>query len=161
MSNEGLIIYGIAISLTILSAVVNPGKTWLGIKKGLRSFLKLMPVLIPLFLFVGILMTLVTPGLISGMLGEESGLLGIGVGLVVGSITFMPPFVAFPLGSDLLESGAAYPQVAGFLVTLMSVGVVYFAAESIFFSKKSALVRNLVSFIGAIIVVLVVMVVSL
>ncbi|MFP4078716.1 MAG: hypothetical protein ACLFUQ_06210, partial [Candidatus Izemoplasmataceae bacterium] len=59
------------------------------------------------------------------------------------------------------ESGAAYPQVAGFLVTLMSVGVVYFAAESIFFSKKSALVRNLVSFIGAIIVVLVVMVVSL
>lgn len=161
MSIEGLIIYGIAISLTLLSAVMNLEKTWMGIKKGLRSFLKLMPVLIPLFLFVGILMTLVTPSLISRMLGEESGLLGIAVGLVVGSVTFMPPFVAFPLGRELLDSGAAYPQVAGFLVTLMSVGIVYFAAESIFFSKKAALVRNLVSFIGAFMVVLVVWVVAL
>ncbi|MFW5894749.1 MAG: permease [Bacillota bacterium] len=161
MSIEGMIIYGVASVLTLFSLVKDRGKTWIGIKKGIRSFLKLLPVLIPLFLFVGILMTLVTPEIISRMLGEESGVLGVSVGLLVGSVTFMPPFVAFPLGRELLNSGAAYPQVAGFLVTLMSVGVVYFAAESIFFSKKSALVRNLVSFIGAIVVVLVVMVVAL
>jgi hypothetical protein len=65
----------------------------------------------------------------------------------------MPPFVAFPLGKELLESGGAYPQVAGFLVTLMSVGIVYFAAETKFFSKKSAIIRNSASLIGAIIVV--------
>ena len=161
MSIEGMIIYGLATTLTIASAVFNIDKTKKGIKKGFKSFMKLMPVLVPLFMFVGILMTLVTPTLISGMLGEESGVLGIGVGLIIGSVTFMPPFVAFPLGRELLDSGAAYPQVAGFLVTLMSVGVVYFAAESIFFSKKAALVRNLVSFAGAIVVVLIVMVMAL
>ncbi|MFW6299257.1 MAG: permease [Bacillota bacterium] len=161
MSIEGIIIYGVAISLTLLSLIMDREKTKMGIKKGVRSFFKLLPVLIPLFLFVGILMTLVNPELISSMLGDESGVLGVSVGLVVGSVTFMPPFVAFPLGRELLDSGAAYPQVAGFLVTLMSVGVVYFAAESIFFSKKAALVRNLVSFVGAIIVVLVVWVVAL
>ena len=79
-------------------------------------------------------------------------------GLIVGSITFMPPFVAYPLGVELLENGAAYPQVAGFLVTLMSVGIVYFAAESKFFSKKAAILRNVVSFIGALIVIVIVMV---
>lgn len=161
MSVEAIVIYGLAVSLTITSAVFNIDKTKQGIKKGFKAFIKLMPVLIPLFMFVGILMTLVNPELISRMLGEESGLLGVIMGLIVGSVTFMPPFVAFPLGRELLDSGAAYPQVAGFLVTLMSVGVVYFAAESIFFSKKAAFVRNLISFAGAIVVVLIVMVMAL
>lgn len=161
MSVEAIVIYGLAVSLTIASAVFNIDKTKQGIKKGFKAFIRLMPVLIPLFMFVGILMTLVNPNLISRMLGEESGLLGVIMGLIVGSVTFMPPFVAFPLGRELLDSGAAYPQVAGFLVTLMSVGVVYFAAESIFFSKKAALVRNLISFAGAIVVVLIVMVMAL
>ena len=50
------------------------------------------------------------------------------------------------------------PQVAGFLVTLMSVGFVYLAMESKLFSKKAAILRNVVSIIGAIGVILVVMV---
>ncbi|MGM0436513.1 MAG: permease [Bacillota bacterium] len=153
MSLDAMIIYGIAIGLTIVSAIIDIEKTKKGFKKGARSFIKLMPVLVPLFLFVGILLAVVTPQFISSLLGEESGFIGVILGLSVGSITFMPPFVAFPLGKELLESGGAYPQVAGFLVTLMSVGIVYFAAETKFFSKKSAIIRNSVSFIGAIIVV--------
>ncbi len=153
MSLEAIIIYGLAIGLTIVSAVVDRDKTKKGFIKGTKSFLKLMPVLIPLFLFVGILLAVITPSFISSLLGEESGFVGVLLGLSVGSVTFMPPFVAFPLGKELLQSGGAYPQVAGFLVTLMSVGVVYFAAESKFFSKKSAFLRNTVSLIGAIIVV--------
>lgn len=161
MSIEGMIIYGLAAILTLVSAVFSMEKTKKGMKKGFKSFMKLLPVLIPLFLFVGILMALVTPAFISRLLGDGSGVLGVIIGLVVGSVTFMPPFVAFPLGRELLETGAAYPQVAGFLVTLMSVGVVYFAAESTFFSPKAALIRNVVSFIGAVIVVLIVMVIGL
>ena len=102
---------------------------------------------------------MVTPTFISSLLGEESGLLGYIFGLSIGSITFMPPFVAYPLGAELLEHGAAYPQVAGFLVAVMSVGLVYYAAESTFFSKKSAIYRNAVSLIGAVVVIMVVMVV--
>ena len=159
MSTEGYIIYGLAGVLLLVSLVKDPAKTKLGLKKGFKSFMKLMPVLLPLFLFIGILLAVVTPEFISSWLGEESGLLGLVFGLSVGSITFMPPFVAFPLGRELLENGAAYPQVAGFLVTVMSVGIVYFAAEKKFFSAKSAVLRNLISLIGAIIVIGVVMVV--
>jgi len=159
MSIETYIIYGIAIVLLIVSAIKDINKTKKGLYKAYKSFMKLMPVLIPLFLFVGILLTIITPSFISSILGEESGFLGYVIGMSVGSITFMSPFVAYPLGLELLENGAAYPQVAGFLVTLMSVGLVYFAMESKFFNKKAAIYRNLISFIGAIFVVIVVWVV--
>ncbi|MDC0559141.1 permease [Candidatus Izimaplasma bacterium] len=159
MSIESIIIYGIALILVIISAFKDIEKTKKGIKKGVKSFLKVMPVLLPLFLFIGILLAIVTPEFISRFLGEDSGLMGYIIGLTVGSITFMPPFVAYPLGVELLNNGAAYPQVAGLLVTLMSVGIVYYAAESKFFSKKAAIFRNLISFIGAILVILIVLVV--
>jgi len=159
MSTEMIVIYGLAFVLTLVSLLKDPLKTKQGLKKGMKSFMKLMPVLLPLFLFIGILLTLITPEFISRFLGEDSGLLGYVFALSIGSITFMPPFVAFPLGKELLESGAAYPQVAGFLVTVMSVGLVYYVAESRFFSRKSAIYRNAVSFIGALIVIAVVMVV--
>ena len=156
MSIESYIIYGLAIVLIIISAIKDLSKTKKGIMKGIKSFLKLLPILLPLFLFIGILLAIVTPDFISSLLGEDSGIAGILLGLFLGSITFMPPFVAYPLGVELLSNGGAYPQVAGFLVTLMSVGIVYYAAESKFFSKKAAIYRNLISFIGAIIVILIV-----
>lgn len=159
MSIEVYIIYGLAIVLLLVSLIKDKHKTKMGVKKAFKSFIKLMPILIPLFLFVGILLTLITPSYISRLLGEESGFLGYVIGMSVGSITFMSPFVAYPLGMELLANGAAYPQVAGFLVTLMSVGLVYFSMEAKFFNKKAAIYRNLVSFIGAIIVVLVVLVI--
>lgn len=159
MSIETIVIYSITGILLITSFFLDKKKTMMGIKKGAKSFFKLMPTLLPMFLFIGVVLALVTPEFVSGLMGEQSGILGVIFGLVAGSITFMPPFVAFPLGVKLLENGAALPQVAGFLVTLMSVGIVYYTVESEMFSKKSAILRNLVSFIGAIIVILVVLVV--
>lgn len=159
MSVEAYILYAVTFLLLVISFIKDKEKTKKGLIKGAKSFIKLMPVLLPLFLFIGILLAIVTPEFISSVLGPDSGLLGYLFGLIVGSITFMPPFVAYPLGVELLANGAAYPQVAGFLVALMSVGLVYYSAESKLFSKKSAILRNLISFIGAIIVILVVLVV--
>lgn len=156
---ETYVIYGIAAILLIVSFSKDKDKTIKGIKKGLKSFLKLLPILIPLLLIIGILLTVVSQDVISSYLGESSGLIGYAFALIVGSITFLPSFVAFSLGADLLSAGAGLPQVAGFLVTLMSVGIIYYSAESKFFSKKAAIYRNVISFIGAIIVILLVMVI--
>lgn len=158
MGIETIIIYVLAGVLVLVSFMKDRSRTIKGIRKGYKAFVKLLPTLIPLFLFIGILLTIVTPEFISSLLGEQSGLFGIVTGLIIGSITFMPPFVAYPLGVELLNNGAAYPQVAGLLVTLMSVGLVYFAAESKLFHTKSAVMRNLVSLVGAVIVILIVMV---
>ena len=157
MSIDQNIVYSLTVVLLIISLISDRRKTMKGLKKGFKAFMKLMPVLLPLFLFIGIMLAIVTPEFISKMLGEESGLLGMMFALIVGSITFMPAFVSYPLGAQLIENGAGVAQVAAFLATLMSVGIVYYAAESKLFSKKAAIFRNVVSFIGALLIVLVVL----
>lgn len=159
MSIDTYIVYGLAIVVLIVSFVLDKRKTLKGIKKGAMSLLKLMRVLIPLIFIIGMLMVLINPDVISSALGEESGILGYVFAFVVGSITFLPAFVSYPLGAELIETGAGVPQVAGFLVTVMSVGVVYISAEIKYFSKKATIYRNLISIIGAILVVLIVWVV--
>jgi uncharacterized membrane protein YraQ (UPF0718 family) len=156
LSIETYIIYGLAI---ILFIIFDKGKTLKGLKKGIRSFSKLIPILIPLFIIIGVLLAVVTPDIIGQYLGEDSGIVGYAFALIVGGITFLPSFVAFPLGAELIEANAGIPQVAGFLVSLMSVGIVYYSAESKYFSKKAAIYRNLISFMGAIIVILITVVV--
>ncbi len=159
MGIDLIITYIVTIVLLIMSFIVSKDKTIKGIKKGTKAFLKLMPILLPLFLFIGIMLAIVTPDFISSILGEESGFIGMLFALVVGSITFMPAFVSYPLGAQLIENGAGIAQVAAFLATLMSVGIVYYAAESKLFSKKAAIYRNVISFIGALLIILVVLVV--
>lgn len=156
MGIDTIITYILTAVLLIVSFFMDKQKTIKGIKKGVKSFMKLMPILLPMFLFIGIMLAIITPEFISQVLGEESGILGMLFALIVGSITFMPAFVSYPLGAQLIENGAGIAQVAAFLATLMSVGIVYYSVESKMFSKKAAIYRNIVSFIGALLIILVI-----
>jgi uncharacterized membrane protein YraQ (UPF0718 family) len=160
MSIDIIVIYSFSFLLLFISFIKNKQKTFKALIKAKNTFVKLMPVLLPLFLFIGILLTLITPELIAAIFGGENGIFGYAIALILGSITFMSPFVAYPLGAELIEKGASIPLVAGFLVTLMSVGLVYFSMESKMFNKKVTIYRNVVSFIGAIVVIIVVILVG-
>lgn len=48
---------------------------------------------------------------------------------LVGSITLIPGFVAFPLAAALLDNVAGYMQIAVFISTLMMVGIVTIPLE--------------------------------
>lgn len=156
MDISTIILYSISIILLIVSLMKDRNKTKKAIKKGWMSFINIMPVLVPLFLIVGIVLSILTPTMISQILGEDSGVIGIMLGMLVGAFAFMPPFVTFPLGAQLLENGAGYPQVAAFVTTLMGVGLVYWAAEIKYFGNRAVVLRNSLAFIGAGIVAFVV-----
>lgn len=159
MGTDTIITYVLTFILLVVSFFASKEKTLKGLKKGTKTFLKLMPVLLPMFLFIGIMLAVITPDFISKILGEESGIVGLLTALTVGSITFMPAFVSYPLGAQLIENGAGVAQVSAFLATLMSVGIVYYSVESKLFSKKAAIYRNVISFIGALVIIIVVLVV--
>lgn len=152
MNLSTIILYITAALFLFISLLKDRGKTVKGLKKGFAAFKKILPLLIPLFLIVGIVLTFVTPDTIKNILGDETGWLGVTLGLMIGSVAFMPPFVAFPLGAELIEKGAGFPQVAAFMTTLMGVGIVYFQAEVRFFGSAAALRRNLLAFSAALIV---------
>lgn len=156
MDLSTIILYSIAIVLLVISLIKDKEKTVKALKKGSMAFKKIIPILVPLFMIVGIVLSIVTPNMIRSALGENTGILGVIIGMVVGSISFMPPFVTYPLGAELIENGAGYPQVAAFVTTLMAVGIVYWMAEKRFFGRKAVVLRNSLAFIASGIVALVI-----
>lgn len=156
MDLSTIILYTIALSLLIVSLVKDRTKTMKAVKKGWMAFVNILPVLIPLFIIVGVMLSIITPQMIKSVMGEDSGIMGVLTAMLAGSVAFMPPFVTFPLGAELLEQGAGYPQVAAFVTTLMGVGLVYWGAEVKFFGKTAALLRNSLAFMASGIVALLV-----
>ena len=141
--------------LLIISFYKDKQKTKKAIKIGFNSFKKLLPSLIPMMIGIGLILSILSPDTISSILGEKSGVFGVVLGLIMGSVAFMPSFVAFPLGANLLANGAGYPQIAGFLSSLMAVGLVSLTLEMKYFGKKTAILRNLTAFAAAITFVIV------
>lgn len=148
MSNYVLIL--VTLILLLISFYKSKQKSIKALKKAWKAFLNLLKPMVTIILFVGILLALFNPETISMLIGKNSGVLGIALAAFVGSITFIPGFIAFQLAAMLLESGAGYAQIATFISTLMMVGVITISIEAKFFNLKMAYKRNLCAFVFAI-----------
>lgn len=148
MSNYLLLL--VTLVLLLISFYKSKEKSIKALKKGWKSFLNLLNPMITIILFVGIILSLFDAKTISMLIGEKSGIVGIGIAAVVGSITFIPGFVAFQLSAMLLESGAGYAQIATFISTLMMVGVITLSIESKLFTPRLAYKRNICAFVFAV-----------
>lgn len=139
--------------LSVISYFRDPGKTKRAYKIGFNAFVKLLPSVVPMMIGIGLILSIISPDVVSQLLGDKSGILGVVTGIAIGSVAFMPSFVAFPLGANLLTHGAGYPQIAGFISSLMAVGFVSFSLEAKYFGRMTALLRNGVAFVASIVFV--------
>jgi uncharacterized membrane protein YraQ (UPF0718 family) len=142
-----IILYILAAGLLIFSFFKDRKKTKQALIKAWKSFENILPQFAAILLIIGIMLAILSPEIISNMIGKQSGFLGMAVASVLGSITLIPGFVAFPLAAALLKSGAGFMQIAVFISTLMMVGIVTIPLEMKYFGKKAALTRNLLAFI--------------
>lgn len=139
--------YGLALILLLLSFIKDRNKTNAALKKAWKSFENILPEFLVVILLVGFLLAILNPSTISRLIGEESGWFGVIIASIIGSITLIPGFVAFPTAAILLENGAGYPQIAAFVSTLMMVGIVTIPVEIKYFGKKLTLLRNGMAFL--------------
>ena len=140
-------IYLIAIIFLIISFIKSRQKTKNALIKAWNSFKNILPLLLGVILLIGLMLSILDTKLISRIIGEKSGALGVLLASVVGSITLIPGFIAFPTAALLLEGGAGYIQIAAFVQTLMMVGIVTLPMEIKYFNKKVAILRNVISFV--------------
>lgn len=145
------ILYTAVIVLYGLSFMKDKRKTRKALKISIGSIKKLMPSIIAMLLFIGISLSLLDQNTISKLIGESSGFFGVIASLIVGSVAFMPGFVAFPLAKSLLGSGAGYTQIAAFVSSLMAVGVVSLGLEMKYFGKKTVILRNIAALLASIV----------
>ena len=148
-------LYVIAILALSVSLLKSKEKTIIALKKAWKSFENILPQFLSILIIIGILLTVLSPEQISKLLGKESGWYGVLIAAVIGSVTLVPGFIAFPLAAALLKSGAGYMQIAAFISALMMVGIVTIPVEVEYFGKKAAAVRNTAAFVFSLIVALV------
>lgn len=146
------ILYILTVVLLILSLSKDKKKTKMALKKATKAFENILPQFLAILIIIGLMLSVLSPKVISSLMGQQSGWIGVVASGVIGSITLMPAFVAFPLAEALLNSGAGVMQIAMFVSTLMMVGIVTIPLESTYFGKKAAIVRNALAFIFSFIV---------
>jgi uncharacterized membrane protein YraQ (UPF0718 family) len=110
--------------------------------------------IIGILLLIGLILTFIPPEVIKSALGESNTFISTIVSALAGSITLIPAFVAFPLVGSLVDAGASIIPAVAFLTTLTMVGLVTFPLEKREFGLKFATIRNIFSFVFAIMIAL-------
>jgi len=148
------ILYGIASLGLLASFLKDRKKTLAALKKAWKSFEGILPQFLVVLILVAITLAVLDTATISRILGERSGIWGVLGASLVGAVTLIPGFVAFPAAAALLAGGAGATQIAAFVSSLMMVGVVTLPMEMKYFGRRVAILRNVFAFIFSLVAAL-------
>ena len=144
-------LYIIMVILLIISFVFDKEKTYKSLQRGWMKITKILPGYLKLLILLSLIL-LVPEEILVKFLGGNNIFLGLILGLIVGSITMMPGFIAYPLAGILVSRGVSYMVIAAFISTLMLVGILTYPVEKEYMGVKATIYRNIAGFIiGAII----------
>lgn len=152
MSITAIVINVFALVSLLMAFFKDQEKAVRSLKVAGKSFFKILPMILIIVIVVGLLLGFVPPDQIAKFFGEQTGVLGVLVIGGIGAVIHIPSLVAFPLAASLLESGASVMAAAAFITTLTMIGTVYLPVEIRILGKKLALLRNVLSFMVAIII---------
>nr|WP_315988737.1 permease [Desulforamulus aquiferis] len=128
----------------LISWIKDRQRTIKALKIAKKSFMNLLPSILGIIGILGFSLAVLPPETIRTLFSDRS-LLGLIMVSLVGSITLMPAFVAFPLAGSLLQAGASVTAVACFCTTLLMVGILTAPAEIKYFGKSFTLSRNILA----------------
>lgn len=140
--------------LLLVSFFLDRKKTKKALLVAYKRFMAISPSFLIMLIFVSIILFLFPQEKMILYLNSGNHTVNVVLAALAGSITVMPGFVAFPLAGILRNSGISYMVIASFTTTLMMVGTITFPVEVTYFGKKVSLIRNLLSFVIAITVAL-------
>ncbi len=135
----------------VISFSFDHKKTLLGIRKGAMMFLSLLPTLLWVLIIVSLVFSLVSEETMVQYLGNGgSNAKAYSIAVLLGSISLIPGFIAYPLCGILIGKGVSYSIIAAFITSMMMVGILTLPIEARFFGWKTSLIRNALSLVAAI-----------
>jgi uncharacterized membrane protein YraQ (UPF0718 family) len=155
MSVTAIITNLLALGCLVFALVKDRGRTKQSLGVAVKSFIRILPTVLIIIVFIGLLMAFVPPDQISRFMGEQAGFGGLLAIAALGAVLFIPALISFPLAASLLQSGASTAAAAAFITTLTMIGVVTLPLEIKELGKKMALLRNGLSFVIAIAIALI------
>ena len=147
------IVAGLAL---LVSLIVSREKTIRSLKIAARRFIRIIPAFLLMIALISVALYLIPDEVISRYLGSDNKFTAMALASLLGSVTVIPGFIAFPLAGILVQKGVIYMVVAAFTTTLMMVGVLTVPIERAYFGLKVTVIRNLISFFIALVVAVVI-----
>ena len=147
-------LYIIAIIALAISLFFDKGKTVKALKIAWKKLNKILASYIKLLIILSVVL-LISDRFIIEYLGESTRGVALFLALILGSLTMMPGFVAYPLAGILVDKGVSFMVVSAFITTLMMVGVVTYPVEKAYFGTRATIVRNGASLVIALIIAIV------
>ena len=151
-----ILLHFVSLIFLIMSFFKDKQKTIKALKIAWKSFSNILPAFAGVLALVGLVLTVLSADIISKIVGANTGIIGMLITSIIGAITLIPGFVAFPLAASLLEIGAGVMQIAVFVSSLMMVGIVTLPLEIKCFGRRTAIFRNFLSYIFSFIVALII-----
>lgn len=143
---DTLALYLVAGICLIWSYLKDRQKTRIALKKAFKAFENILPQFLVVLILVAMALAIIDNETISLILGKNSGAWGVIAASLVGAVTLIPGFVAFPIAASLLQGGAGATAIAAFVSSLMMVGVVTLPLEIKYFGKRAACMRNILAY---------------
>ncbi len=144
-----ILFWVLAVGLMAFSLIKGKDKTFKAMKRSKAMMGSMMGQIVAIIFLIGLVLAFVPTETIRAVLGGDTPFRSTLLGAAIGSVTLIPAFVAFPLIGSMLAAGADIVPAVAFLTTLTMVGVVTFPLEQREFGRKFAISRNVMSFLLA------------
>jgi len=118
-----LVLLGLALVLTVVAYVKDPGLPLMGARNGLAMLTIILPRLVPALILAGLMQVLVPQAVVSRYFGREGGLRALLIATVAGVLTPGGPMVSVPFMVALASSGAALPPLVTYMTSWSLFGV--------------------------------------
>lgn len=86
-----------------------------GLNSGFKLFLEILPMLLFALILAGLIQALIPKEAINRWIGKGSGLKGIFIGCLAGSIIPGGPYTSFPIVAGLVKTGASIGTIVAFI----------------------------------------------
>ena len=110
-----LIILGIISIITIILLWYFPDRKEVVLDTSWNFFIEMMLILPAVVIIMGLFAVFVPKELVGKYLGHASGLKGIAIAIILGSLPTGPLYVAFPMAQGLIKKGAKISNIIIFL----------------------------------------------
>ena len=139
----------------VFSFIKNKHKTKEALKSAFGMGKGMLVSILTIIFAIGLILTIFTPESIAAFVEKQNILVATISAAILGTVTLIPAFIAFPLVGTLINGGVGIVPSVAFLTTLTMVGIVTFPLEIKAFGKKFTFIRNGLSFVFAIIIALI------
>jgi uncharacterized membrane protein YraQ (UPF0718 family) len=143
------IIWFITFVIFIISYRKDKKQTLKAFGNSIRALQNLSSAVLGMVTFVGLILA-IFPQENLAIIFNYKGVLGFAIVSLLGAIVTIPGPIAFPIAGALLKMGVSKAILASFITTLTMVGIVSSPLEISYFGKRFTFMRQVLSFIAAI-----------